>query len=253
MRNQYSLFNLDDYNPVNPVSDASLDRLKACNEIIFSVPYVGKTGATLCGYVWSHKKIEYIDARGEDRIKNVSDWENAILNIDTNRQIVHQFYIEDTNKNIQLVSAESAAKLLGIGEGAVRENAKKLLDREIVREKSRLQDIEFADRLDRICGATSPSHAISALMTTYFVKSEMIKRMAANGDWHASQNRIERDSRAHETYHFLVRDNHYIWSPEPAVPNSEMFKRGWRNEDLRAWQIWPDPQIAKLKNTGVDR
>lgn len=120
----------------NANSDASLERSRAREEVTFSVPYVGPTGAALVGYSWAHRLEAVVDARGEDQVRAVSDWEAAVVNLETGREIVHQFVVRSAGQDEQSVSAESAARLLGIGDQAVRTQAKRLLEEEIRRAKT---------------------------------------------------------------------------------------------------------------------
>lgn len=76
--------------------------------IEFSEPLVGPTGAKLLAYEWQWKLDLVTDRRGETVEKRVSDWDRSADSAATGRQIVHQFDVDG-----QLVSAESALKLLG--------------------------------------------------------------------------------------------------------------------------------------------
>lgn len=87
---------------------AEAKRSKPKSQIVFPVPLVGPSGAALTSYVWQWTLEEVVDGRGELVERRVSDWEASTENALTGREIVHQFEVGD-----QLVSAESALKLLG--------------------------------------------------------------------------------------------------------------------------------------------
>lgn len=80
--------------------------------IVFPEPLVGPSGAKLRSYSWQWTLVEDVDARGEVVEKRVSDWEKSLANVETGRQVVHQFDVE-VNGEIRTVSAESALKLMG--------------------------------------------------------------------------------------------------------------------------------------------
>lgn len=224
----------------NAKSDASLDRSKARSEVRFETPYVGKDGVSLVGYVWPNKKEEYIDKRGEDRVRVVSDWEAAVQNLETGRQIVHQFAVRKQDGTGQDVSAETAAVLLGVSESTVRGNAKKLLEKEISRAKNHAKELAYADKVDDIQAQESPALAVDNRAMTYSDKAPMVERMAKAGKvWKEITDRIERESAASEKYRFLKKGGKFIWSPDLASEGSELFKRGWRNVELTAREIWP--------------
>lgn len=225
----------------NAKSDAFLARTKDRNEIRFETPYIGIGGNySLVGYVWPNKKEEYIDRRGEDRVRTVSDWEAAVENLETGRQIVHQFAVKKPDGTEQDVSAETAAKLLGVSESTVRNNAKKQLEKAIAKEKSRILEIKEADDLDAIDAQDSPAMAVSKRAMTYSNNSPMIERMAKSGEsWATIDNRIERESAGREKYRFLTKDGKFVWSHSFVKEGDEEYKRGWRNAEFSASEIWP--------------
>jgi len=239
----------------NAKSDASLARTKDRNEVRFETPYVGIGGNySLVGYVWPNKKEEYIDRRGEDRVRTVSDWEAAVENLETGRQIVHQFAVKKSDGTEQDVSAETAARLLGVSESTVRNNAKKQLEKAIAKEKSRILEIKEADDLDAIDAQDSPAMAVSKRAMTYSNNSPMIERMAKSGEsWAAIDNRIERESAGREKYRFLTKDGKFVWSHSFVKEGDEEYKRGWRNAEFSAREIWPaQPVKATTEAKAVD-
>lgn len=224
----------------NASSDATLDRNRAREEIRFSVPYVGKDGVALVGYVWPNKKEEYVDSRGEERVRTVSDWESAVENLETGRQIVHQFAVRLADGTERDVSAESAALLLGVAESTVRGNAKKLLEAEIKKARALEQEIAAADRVDAIEAKESPARAVDTrTLFEYSANAPMIARMAEKGpSWQSIKDKIERENVGAEKYRFLERDGKFIWSPTLVTAGSELARRGWRSVELRAQEIW---------------
>lgn len=232
----------------NADSDATLSRTRDRSEIRFQTPYVGKTGAALVGYVWPNKKEEYIDQRGEERVRTVSDWDQAIENLKTGRQIIHQFAIRTPNGAEQDVSAETAAIMLGIAESTVRSSARRLLETEIGRARKLAAEVREADKVDAITAADTPAAAVENSATTYNVDSAMVIRMASNGPKWFGMEGVERESAGREKYRFLVRGEKYVWSPELVREGSELYRRGWRNEELRADQVWTAKE--KQRDTG---
>lgn len=224
----------------NAVSDATLDRSRAREEVRFSVPYVGKDGVALVGYVWPNKKEEFIDSRGEERVRTVSDWELAVKNLETGRQIIHQFAVRLADGTERDVSAETAATLLGVAETTVRGNAKKLLEAEIKKARDLQKEIQAADIVDAIDAKESPAAAVETkTMFEYSANAPMIVRMAEKGPaWQRIEDAIERESASAEKYRFLEREGKFIWSPALVTEGSELARRGWKTVEMRAREIW---------------
>lgn len=84
-------------------------------------PISGPSGYSLTGYVWQYDCEEYVDSRGENRVRKVSDWNLAEVAAVTGREIVHQFSVIASDGRDLLVSLESAAKLLGFAKGEAGE------------------------------------------------------------------------------------------------------------------------------------
>jgi hypothetical protein len=71
-------------------------------------------GFALLAYQWQYETVDDgVDWNGNERVKRVSDWTQAELNSHTNRYIVHQFIVSDSTGKSEMVSAETAMKLLG--------------------------------------------------------------------------------------------------------------------------------------------
>ena len=98
-------------NPEKVFSSAS--RFRPKEKIVFEKPLEGPSGAKLVAYEWKWQPEEYVDDRGEDRVRRVSDWERAEQSGETNRDLVHQFLVETPEGTHKLVSAESVPVLLG--------------------------------------------------------------------------------------------------------------------------------------------
>jgi polyhydroxyalkanoate synthesis regulator phasin len=88
-------------------------RTRPRQAIVFDNPIVGPSGVALHGYEWQYTFEEYVDKRGEDGVRRVSDWDKAELSDETGRDIVHQFIVVDKSGNSSLMSAESVLKAMG--------------------------------------------------------------------------------------------------------------------------------------------
>lgn len=94
-------------------SPPSVGRSKPKEEVHFAKPIQGPSGAKLMSYVWQYQMEEYIDSRGEDAVRRVSDWDKSIPSDETGREIVHQFMVLTPDGVNHQVSIESAINLLG--------------------------------------------------------------------------------------------------------------------------------------------
>ncbi len=126
--------------PTSASMEDSAKRRYTKEPLVFKEPYVGKTGAKLTSYLWENKPEEYIDMRGEERTRRISDWDNAEENPFTRREIVHQFTVETTDGNVHVVSAETAAKLLGVSQSTIRTKGSKAVEQAI--KQARMRKIE---------------------------------------------------------------------------------------------------------------
>ena len=106
-----------------PPQSANISRRYTAKPLVFQKPIVGPSGARIVSYNWTNKPVEYVDERGEDRVKRVSDWDYSNENEDTGRQIVHSFVVEMPDGTSRAVSAESAAKALGYPVGKFKTEA----------------------------------------------------------------------------------------------------------------------------------
>ena len=99
--------------PYRDDADQKVGRSRKNPVIEFATPIVGPSGAKLTSYEWKYTVEEDVDARGEERKRRVSDWEEAAENEHTGRQIVHHFHVTDKGGKGHVVSLESALELLG--------------------------------------------------------------------------------------------------------------------------------------------
>lgn len=131
--------------PTTDAIAAATARMRASEYVPFGSPLQGPTGAKLIGYEWKWQPFEYVDARGEDVIKRVSDWDNALPNAETGRGVVHQFHVERDGKK-DIVSAETAAKLLGLAGPEQTKGLKSVVSasKTLARQKMQLAEAEAA-------------------------------------------------------------------------------------------------------------
>lgn len=82
--------------------------------IAFTPAIMGPTGAQIVAYTWAWKAIDAVDARGEDVVRRVSDWERAVPSDGTGRDIVHQFVVRCPLGHERILSLESALRDTGL-------------------------------------------------------------------------------------------------------------------------------------------
>lgn len=131
--------------PVTEAISAATARTRPSEYVPFGSPLAGPSGAKLVGYEWKWTPFEYVDARGEDVVKRVSDWDESLPNAETGRNVVHQFHIERDGKK-EIVSAESAAKLLGLSGPEQTKPLKSMVSasKTLARQKMQLAETEAA-------------------------------------------------------------------------------------------------------------
>jgi hypothetical protein len=106
-------FNFDAPAATPPTTVNSPGRFKPKTLVEFKRPITGPSGAKLAAYEWKYRVEDMVDKRGEDAAVRVSNWEESQTNDATGREVVHQFYVETPDGKSQLVSLESALKILG--------------------------------------------------------------------------------------------------------------------------------------------
>lgn len=93
-------------------------------------------------YTWQHKLDDVWDNRaGEYQTKRVSDWDKAITNAETGRDIVHHFDVRKPDGTVQTVSLESALGSLSPEQKKTTTTVIKAL-RRLPMNEALLQDIE---------------------------------------------------------------------------------------------------------------
>jgi hypothetical protein len=94
-----------------------ITRFRPYHRYDYPTPLTGKSGYKLLAYQWQYLiEDDGVDRNGNEKTKRVSDWTKAELNDFTKRYIVHQFMIEDAGGKANMVSAETAMRLLGYEE-----------------------------------------------------------------------------------------------------------------------------------------
>lgn len=96
-----------------PKPTEKIGRSRKTPVIVFKTPIKGPSGATLHSYEWKYRLFEDVDDRGEEVVRKISDWEQAVSSDDTGRDIVHHFSVTTPSGTTQLLSLESALTALG--------------------------------------------------------------------------------------------------------------------------------------------
>ena len=122
-------------------TESSVRRRYTREPIAFSKPFVGRTGSKLVGYEWPNEGEEYVDKSGNDRVRYISDWNYSEVNGETGRNIVHKFLVEMPDGERRTVSAESAAKLLGVSTSQVKGEGLKQ-----IRKKMAVESLPYAQK-----------------------------------------------------------------------------------------------------------
>jgi len=99
-------------------------RFRPRDQVVFAKPLAGPSGAQLLSYRWAYQFEEYVDKRGEDRVRRVSDWGEAEQSGESGRMVVHQFVVREDDGKTSFVSLEGALRIMGYlkrdEEGALR-------------------------------------------------------------------------------------------------------------------------------------
>ncbi len=129
---------LEEARKYKTAEEFGIKRSRPKEEIVFNTPLTGSNGTQLLSYEWQWKPEETINLKGDNVVRRISDWENAINNLETGRDIVHNFKIKTPSGEIKSVSLESAIKLLG---GENTKNVKSISStlKSIVKNKLQLQ------------------------------------------------------------------------------------------------------------------
>ena len=121
-------------------------RTNPAQTIEFKNPIVGPSGEKLVSYTWQWKPFEYVDKTGEERTGKLSDWDKSAGNVDTGREVVHQFTVESKDGETRIVSAESAIAALGYADKVSEGSAKSAISaaKTLARNKMQLAELESA-------------------------------------------------------------------------------------------------------------
>lgn len=222
-------------------TDATLARFRPKQMTIFAHPYVGRTGAKLTGYEWKWRAEEIVDRRGEDKTIRISDWEEAITNPETNRDIVHQFQIERTDGTMDLVSAETAARLLGVSQSTARASAKRLLEQEIEAQRQRGALERYLQKLDGKEWFKTPAEAVSALPGALSRIWSKYRRWGEH---------IGKD----DSYNYTQTKVDFTKGPKGyvALEAATDEQRGWKAIQLTPTQIWDKNGLGLTAETRPD-
>ena len=125
---------------------AQARRTNPTQTIEFKNPIVGPSGEKLVSYTWQWKPFEYVDKTGEERTGKLSDWDKSAGNVDTGREVVHQFTVENKDGETRIVSAESAIAALGYADKASDGSVKSAISaaKTLARNKMQLAELESA-------------------------------------------------------------------------------------------------------------
>ena len=225
-------------------TDATLARFRPRGMVTFKKPYVGKTGAKLTGYEWKWRPEAIVDRRGEDRTIRVSDWEESITNAATSREIVHQFQVETKDGRVEVVSAETAATMLGVADTTARAAAKRLLEDEIRRAREEERLAEHKEKLDKMEWFQTPAAAIAGLRGAL---RNIWGRYAKWGEEKRASQYSNKDENARYSAEIRYRDmlDKRIWftkGPKGYVALEEVTDdaRGWERIELKPAEIWDE-------------
>jgi len=194
-------------------------RTNPAQTIEFKNPIVGPSGEKLVSYTWQWKPFEYVDKTGEERTGKLSDWEKSAGNVDTGREVVHQFAVENKDGETRIVSAESAIAALGyankVSEGAAKSaiSAAKTL----ARNKMQLAELESA-----LSAFTADQAEVNDLDTPNAVQGE--------GGWWSMG-----DAMVRQTERLFPNSKPGELLPE----RMKVLEEGWRSNRLseRGWNL----------------
>jgi hypothetical protein len=189
-------------------------------------PISGPSGYSLIGYAWQYDLEEYVDFRGEDRVRKVSDWSRAEVAAVTGREIVHQFSVVTPDGRGLLVSLESAAKLLGFSKGDAGEKAVKSIASSVKTLAKLRMEWASIEAQNRALDAKNAEHAADLERVTAEYKGRMpVVTLAADNSnfqvlemdgvktWHCllSSNGSAYDRQEYEDKLERLRQNAVSW------------------------------------------
>ena len=219
---------------------AELSRTRAAEPVMFDRPFEGNGGTKLIGYDWKNREEHYVDARGEDRVRRVSDWGQADTNSETGRDIVHHFIVEDADGKQHVVSAETAADMLGVSADSVRRNASRMADEQQSRieaeANAKQSSEEFVRMLNEATAHDTPAKAAEDALGGDL--PGLRKRGIQDArDWQESPSEF-RDYNSRRELPFFTKNGKYVFADSPATDSAEIGD-GWKAVSLKAGDIWP--------------
>jgi chaperonin cofactor prefoldin len=201
------------------------NRFRPSDAITFDNPPTGPTGVQMLGYQWQYRFEDDVDARGEDITRRVSDWDKADVNIETGRDIVHQFIVRMKDGNERVVSLESALELMGYIEPQSGKPIRSLAStvKTIARHKMALQQLKAEQRAYR---NALQSVDMTAMPSPVREETDAIGRDAkARGDkvvwWTAGDARV-RDPKQSQS---ISRER--LGALQDAWKQKRLTERGW--------------------------
>lgn len=135
------------------------NRFSEPNQMVdFEKPIQGPNGSTLVAYKWSSKG-DLVFSKREDGVVDalVSDWEGAIVNPVTGKNIVHQFFVQNPDGTGKWVSAESVPSALGFSVNAGRNIVSRIMRRDILTSEVRAFDERLTSLTERYRNGEEPS------------------------------------------------------------------------------------------------
>lgn len=198
---------------------AQAKRTNPTQTIEFKNPIVGPSGEKLLSYTWQWKPFEYVDKTGEERTGKLSDWDKSAGNVDTGRNVVHQFTVENKAGETRIVSAESAIAALGYADKAAEGSAKSVIAavKTLARNKMQLAELESA-----LSAFTADQAEVNNLDMPGVVQGE-------NGWWSMGDATVRQTER-------LFPDS----KPGELLPGRmKVLEEGWRSNRMteRGWNL----------------
>lgn len=186
-------------------------------------PVRGPSGAQIVGYKWNSKLEDYVDARGEDRVRRVSDWDAANTSTGTGRDIVHEYFVKHPDGRVTVEGVKSAQNILGVSESRLQSIAKK----EQAAQADRLEQLRLEGRRVEEGSAASARDA----------RNDFINRNWSSARSSAENQKIISDVQIYE------KDGRYYAKPVAESIDAQMAELGWRKvsavESVKPAEILP--------------
>ena len=209
--------------------DASLSRKKTTHEIEFKNPIIGENGNKITSYRWNWTDGEKWSNREEGLVEaKISDWETSLTNPETGREIVHWFTVVSPDGNIDVVSAESAAKMLGITTSKVRSKSKSEVKKFVEQGKKEESEKKALDEVLATTGHKKPVNTFIESLVFFRKKrwDKFVEYKKGNIDPSKISASLESEGKTSEL--FLVdEDGLHHHTFESAHPGYEMKRFSW--------------------------